>query len=692
LIWTGAIGLLSKKKKSNIDMAKQQVVEFFQRIKNEVEEDIENSPSSVLAKIYTDILYDKGIIADYDLIFFEKEIDNNIIKINGIGVNKEDLKVDLFISHYNPHSKIEEINVNEITNLSKFAQNFYLESVKGLHKKVGKREEVYDYLKSINNLQKEIKNIRIFILTNFSCEKKIKHSNISGYSFENCIYDCNDIYETSIGGADSTDITIDFSTFDQKTRCVLAQKNKDGLESYMAIIPGEVLSKIYDTFGQRLLNLNVRSFLQLSGKINKGLRNTLLEEPENFFSYNNGIAVVCNELEIKNDKDGPFVVSANGFQIVNGGQTTATIYRTKKQDMVSFDDVMVPAKITVIEKNNIEKLVPKISEYANTQNVVKKADFSSNHVFHVKFKELSNAVRTSEGQQWFYERMRGEYQVKKSQQKDLGKDKQSKLMEISSSKMKFSKEDLAKFINTWHYQLPHFVSRGAQKNFIMFMNILNEKRFFEKTDEDFFKKYCCISILFNESQNIIKNNSKIEGYRSQVLTYTISLIAYYTGGKINFDLIWADQEITVPFQKVIEQWSEKIYEFVQKTAEGKNISEWCKNDECWNLLKDKTFLANPVPPEFLAIKKSGTKNTLSRKDSFSAEDFENIKKCKSLSSKDWSKILAWGQQSGNLQYIQNQIALTLLGYALANWNKSPSPKQAKAAIKMINKAEDFGII
>jgi len=673
-------------------MAKQQVLEFFHRIKNEVEDILDESPNSVLAKIYTDILYDKGIITDYELLFFEKEINNKTIKINGVGINKDDLRVDLFISHYNPSPKIEEISINETQKLLEEGQNFYLEAITDLSKKINKKEEVYDFLKTINSLNKDIKNIRVFLLTNYKCEKKPKFISSKGFTFQNWVYDCEDIYEASLGGADSTDIEIDFSKFDDKVRCLLAQKNKNGLTSYMAIIPGEVLSKIYDLYGQRLLNLNVRSFLQLSGKINKGLRNTLLEEPENFFSYNNGIAVVCNKLEIKNDIDGSYVLNADGFQIVNGGQTTATIFRTNKQDGINFKDVMVPAKITVVDKSKIDEIVPKISEYANTQNVVKKADFSSNHEFHINFKDLSNKVRTPDGKLWFYERMRGEYQVKKVQQKDLGQGKQSKLTELSPPTMKFSKEDLAKFLNAWHYQLPHLVCRGAQKNFVSFMNILNERRFFEKVNEDFFKKYCCVSIIFNNAQKIIKSNSAIEGYRSQVLAYTVSLIAYYTSGKINFDIIWADQEISDGFKQLIEKWSTKIYDIIQKTADGKNVSEWCKNDECWNDIKDRSFSINPMPQELSVVKKGGTKNTFSRKDAFSAEDMDNIKKCKSLSANEWSKILAWGQQSGNLQYIQNQIALTIYGYAIGNWSKSPSPKQAKSAVKMITKAEESNII
>ena len=102
---------------------------------------------------------------------------------------------------------------------------------------------------------------------------------------------------------------------------------------------------------------------------------------------------------------------------------------------------------------------------------------------------------------------------------------------------------------------------GAQKSFVTFMNLLNDgkKKIHEKIDDDFFQKYCAISILFNKTAKIIKENEVIGGYRSQVLNYTISLISYHTSRKINFDLIWADQDISNQFKDLINKWSLKSF-------------------------------------------------------------------------------------------------------------------------------------
>ena len=666
---------------------------FFLRTKNEIE-DSDDQANSVLTKIYTDILYDNGTISDYELLYFEKEISKNSnIKINGYSFSEEDLRLDLFITHYDPSEKIQEIKYNSVLELIENAKNFYLQSAKKLYEKINKKEDAYDISKIIYKNVNEITTVRIFVLTNCKCEKTPPMQRVGRIEFQNYLLDLGRIYSSSLGGPDSTNIRIDFTKFKEKVRCMLAHKTPDKISSYMAFIPGDVLFNIYRLFGQRLLNLNVRSFLQLGTKINKGIKETLINEPERFFSYNNGIVVVVDSIEVGQDKEGPFLKSASGFQIVNGGQTTATLFRTKKQNnRVNFSNVVVPAKITLVKKEILSQVVPKISEYANTQNVVKKADFSSSHPFHLSIKNLSNKIRTSEGHQWFYERMRGEYQMQKMKQKDLGKNKKSKYLEVSPSNMKFTKEDLAKFINCWHYLDPHVACTGAQKSFVTFMNSLNDKKFHEKLDDDFFRKYCSISILFNKTTKVIKDNNDISGYRSQLLNYTISLLSYHTSRKINFDIIWADQNISSQLQEIIKSWSFKIYEIIQKTAKGKNISEWCKKEECWEDIMDRSFTFTNTPPEFTNLKKVAGKPIRVAKEIFSPEDMDNIKKCKSLSTRDWEKMIAWAQESDEFHYVQLQIATSLWMQSLSNWKRQPSPKQAKSALKIIEKAEEAEII
>ena len=223
------------------------------------------------------------------------------------------------------------------------------------------------------------------------------------------------------------------------------------------------------------------------------------------------------------------------------------------------------------------------------------------------------------------------------------------------------------------------------------MKSLNDKKFIEKVDEEFFQKYCSISILFTSTAKIIKENNSIAGYRSQVVNYTISLISSYTNRKLNFNSIWADQELSTDFKELINKWSTKIYETIQKTAKGKNVTEWCKKEDCWNEITDRNFTFSETPIEFTNIKVEG-KPVKTARDILSPEDMDNIKKVKSVSSKDLEKIIYWAQDTDEFYYNQIAILSTLWSQSLRNWIKPPTAKQAASALKVINKAEEADII
>ena len=130
------------------------------------------------------------------------------------------------------------------------------------------------------------------------------------------------------------------------------------------------------------MELNVRSFLQVTGKINKGIKKTLDEDPEMFFSYNNGITATAEEIKFSTDQNGnKFISYLGGFQIVNGGQTTASIHRARKVDNINLDLIAVPAKISIINKNKLKDIVPSISRFSNSQNSVKNSDFHSDNEY-----------------------------------------------------------------------------------------------------------------------------------------------------------------------------------------------------------------------------------------------------------------------------------------------------------------------
>ena len=213
-------------------------------------------------------------------------------------------------------------------------------------------------------------------------------------------------------------IEIDFEEkFKMLIPCI-ENSSSDKYSVYLAILNGEILASLYDEFRDRLLEKNVRSFLQVKGNVNKGIRDTLRVEPDMFLAYNNGISVTAESVKIVRDENGkPSIKSIRDMQIVNGGQTTASIFnaRNDRKNSIDLSKVYVQMKLSVIQSAEMmDEIVPRISTFANTQNKVQIADFSANDPFHRRIEELSRTIwaPTQGGlkpRNWFYERARGQY-------------------------------------------------------------------------------------------------------------------------------------------------------------------------------------------------------------------------------------------------------------------------------------------
>ncbi|MEZ5284682.1 MAG: AIPR family protein [Vicinamibacterales bacterium] len=243
-----------------------------------------------------------------------------------------------------------------------------------------------------------------------------------------------------------------------------------GYQAFLAVVPGSQLAAVYERWGARLLEQNVRVFLQARGSVNKGIRNTIENDPEMFFAYNNGITATAEGVETSRDSGGLVVRSVRNLQIVNGGQTTASIHAASRKKDVDLSKVFVQMKLSIIEPSRALDVVPRISEFANSQNRVNAADFFANHPFHVRFEEFSRRVfaPSPDGSfresKWFYERARGQYQDART----LLNAAQRKKFDLEYPKMQLvEKTDLAKFLNSWRGH-PDIVSKGSQKNFAEF--------------------------------------------------------------------------------------------------------------------------------------------------------------------------------------------------------------------------------
>ena len=128
--------------------------------------------------------------------------------------------------------------------------------------------------------------------------------------------------------ASKEEIVVDFATDFGGALSALAASGEDAeFPAYLAVIRGAQLADIYEKWGARLLESNIRSFNQARRKsVNEGIRDTIKTEPEMFFSYNNGLSATADAVVTEATSEGLRILSAQNLQIVNCGQTTASLH------------------------------------------------------------------------------------------------------------------------------------------------------------------------------------------------------------------------------------------------------------------------------------------------------------------------------------------------------------------------------
>lgn len=321
-----------------------------------------------------------------------------------------------------------------------------------------------------------------------------------------------------------------------------------------------------------------------------------------FFAYNNGITVTAVEIKTSENMDGTLMLTgAKHLQIVNGGQTTASLSSARRRDKASLEHIYVQMKLSVLEPERAPKVVPNISRYANSQNKVTEADFFANHPFHWRMEEISRRIwapaigGAQHGTKWFYERARGQYL---NEQSKLTPAERKRFLEQNPREKVITKTDLAKYENSWRC-LPHKVSLGAQKNFREFAEYVDKE--WEKSEayfnEEFFRRLVAKAIMFRQTERIVSGQSWYQGgYRANVVTYTLAKLANMikisaSGRTINFQTIWNNQGLSNAIKHQIEIIAEKVFQIIANPETGfQNVTEWCKKENCWKQVQDKNIM------------------------------------------------------------------------------------------------------
>lgn len=674
-------------------------------IQDLISEQLSEEEGGVLEQVFTqftiDLLADAGETENARTAHDERGFGTkNQHKINAYSIADNYETIDLFITIFKGAEKPERISKEEVDTAAKRIANFFR---KGIYKdyvnEIEESSPIFDFVHTLSNsaeLKENLVRVNAIILTDgfFPGDYPLAQT-ISGYPIFYRVVDINYIF--NVTEKSHIPISIDFEREGFEVPCIISPSVNEEYQSYLAIIPGSALAAIYEKYGSRLLEQNVRSFLQFTGKINKGIRTTILKEPHMFLAFNNGLAATAEEIEVGRSKNGGFFVkSVNDFQIVNGGQTTASIYHTLKKDKADISGIFVQLKLSVVKnKENFSEIVSRISEYANTQNKVSVSDLSSNKPYHIQLEKLSRSIFAPhvQGQptqtKWFYERARGQY--KNARLKDGFTKAKQRAFDLRNPKNQmFTKEELAKYINSYQEILdgkktvigPHFVVRGNQKNYVQFVNY----NLVKQPDSIYFEDTISKVILFRTAEKIygIKPNA-IGDLRYITVPYSISYLTYKTDGKLDLYKIWKNQGLSENLKSLLYELMVNIERAIKKSAvknHGALYGEWAKKEDCWSDLKMQDFNIDfsSIKNDLEDSKNPSFRKRLAEEETSQIQIIEELEKIKSVPSKVWYLIEEWGKKSGELSEQKKSVAFNLASKVRSNGRISDSERQTGLAI------------
>lgn len=433
-------------------------------------------PESVFAEIVMQHMSEIGMTFEPEVCHYAARVGNANLRLSGFAVSDEADQLDLFVSIYDGGQHLTHIPDAETKTAAEQCLRFLAKCADGkLAGTMDESNDAYTLAVTIHECYRNLDQVRVYVLTDrLAKAKNFKPRQISGKTVKLEVMDIERLHRHWSEGKPRDELVVDFEKVSgSPLPCVFVPGEQVDYDYALTVIPGEALRFVYEKFGPRLLEANVRSFLGKTGKTNPGIQKTLRENPERFVAYNNGIVVVSDEMRLGKTADGgPGILWLKGMQIVNGGQTTASLYFTKKKNPeVDLKRVRVPAKIIVLRSQDTvgeEALISDISRYANTQNSVKQSDLSANKPFHVELERLALTTYCPDGTgRWFYERATGSYNTMLAREGTTPA-KLRQLKEAIPSARKVTKTDLGKYLNAWD-QKPDLVSLGSQKNFDRFM-------------------------------------------------------------------------------------------------------------------------------------------------------------------------------------------------------------------------------
>jgi hypothetical protein len=696
--------------------------EFRQEFINGIEAEaieLAEKPSEVFIRRIEDILVnDYSYLSELHSLFFEWMKGN--VKYKSMSIDAQSLELstntlNLMFIHYN-NGEMQTLNKDFTENAQRLV-NFFENCIKGFFTGPDFDLSVPEvsFAAEIRRNYEDIHKIHLFLASTDKLSERLKTIPLPAITLANRTFqveldviDITKIYQTKLTDFRKEEITVETADFGvQGIPCIKAHLDSDVYESYLAIVPGAFLSDIYKKYGPRLLEANVRSFLSVRGAVNKGIRGTILNSPDKFFPYNNGISTTASAITTEVGKDGGLLITSfKDLQIINGGQTTASLASATIKDKAVLDGIYVQMKLTIIRDESAltdSEFVRNIAKFANSQNKVTAADLNSNHDFYVRMEEFSrktyapatdnNTYQTL----WFFERARGQYDQAKMK---MTKAQKETFERINPPKQVIKKTDIAKYVNSCD-QKPYDVAWGAEVNLTRFQAIMEDdwKKSNTGYNVAYFRDLVAKAILFKQVEKTISHLDWYQAqkaYRAQLVTYTIAKLFFEIGKKkqfFNFKAVWERQSTPDFILDDAAKIALIAYEvFTDPSRPTGNVETYCKRKDCWDALKNKPFELSAKTLAFLVdAEEVKTENARSQKeqrfDNSVMADVEVFK----IGAAKWAVYLEKGKAQGHLSGYEEKMLEIAIKYA-NNVYTSLKAKQAAEILVIKAKLDDLGIV
>lgn len=645
-------------------------------------------------------LSDAEEIEDASTLNFEGEgKGGRKLAVHGYDLDDSDNSIALVVLHFDGGPGLPTITGTEAAKRLRALQGFLEESLSGEFR-LGREPSYHEY-QLAEDLRKRGRNVsryRLYLVTDaiLSAKKPMPSADIDGVPVDYHIWDLRRFQQVAESLSGRDELVIDLREWLPAGLPALevADSSSD-MRTYLAAVPAGVLADLYGRHGSRLLEGNVRSYLSNRGRVNKGIRTTVLSDAPSFLAYNNGITATAVGVQTA----GSHLVSITDLQIVNGGQTTASLFYVKREHKTApMDDVFVQMKLVVVEPKVAADMIPSISRYANSQNKVSEADFFSNSPFHVRLAELSQRVlvpaQTGVNYQtkWFYERTRGSYQNEKSKRSAA---EQRKYEAEYPRKQVIDKTSAAKYEVTWGMQ-PHKVSAGAQKNFMAFADQVARK--WEAApaafNELYWKHLVAKGILFEQVRLAIAKADWYEkGYLANYVTYTIAKLAYEVGrqtksGAFDLDAIWNSQSVSdAVIQECLAIGFKVQAVLTSDRRPVQNVTEWAKREACWDVVRE---MKHELSPEILS--RMSTRDAVNdrRRQAVKTQQIDDgiaaQTKVVTMQPSEWVAV----QEFGSSRRLVTPKDMDLLALVTGRKPGFPTEAQCKVLLALLQKCVEQG--